>query len=210
MLEDEIKPIWTTSSFLVYTGGLTVLGAAGAGLVYLARRPAATSRVRLVVPLPRDPLRGRVALLCARRWWRPGSSRSSSVIVWGVFVVLLFMWFGWDGVKRHRLIDDWSCRGCSLWLLDPLVAASVDRRVFRFPFIRADLGGRLLSLRRRPADVGARELVRVRDAVHRASSTCCSGPRSARRRRSGSTSSAARSSAARSCIGSTRATSTSR
>ena len=30
------KPVWTTSSFLIYLGGLTVLGAAIAALSYLA------------------------------------------------------------------------------------------------------------------------------------------------------------------------------
>ena len=33
---DEAKPVWTTSSFLLYAGGLTVLGAAVAALGYLS------------------------------------------------------------------------------------------------------------------------------------------------------------------------------
>jgi hypothetical protein len=32
----EIKPIWTSASFLVYTGGLTVLVSAIAALAYLS------------------------------------------------------------------------------------------------------------------------------------------------------------------------------
>ena len=33
---DEPKPVWTTASFLVYVGGLTVLGAALGALGYIA------------------------------------------------------------------------------------------------------------------------------------------------------------------------------
>ena len=32
----EVKPIWTSSTFLVYTGGLTVLGGGAAALAYLS------------------------------------------------------------------------------------------------------------------------------------------------------------------------------
>jgi hypothetical protein len=135
MLRDEIKPTWTTSSFLIYAGGLTVLGAALAGLVYLATQASgnfamvAWSLLFLVI------LYGlAVALRLRESWLAAGILAFVSVFAWGIFLVFLFMWFGWSSVTAP--IGDWSFPKMLLWLLI-LVAASFDRMFFRFPFIRA-------------------------------------------------------------------------
>jgi hypothetical protein len=130
------KPVWTTSSFLLYAGGLTVLGAAIAGLGYLAAsyRHAAFAGWSLLV----------LAILYAiahafrrrGRWLTAGIFAFASVVAWAVFVGALWIWFGW--LSFHDLesfpFEGFALGRLSLDLL-VLVAALDDRRRFRFPFI---------------------------------------------------------------------------
>jgi hypothetical protein len=134
MLREEIKPTWTTASFLIYSGGLTVLGGALSGLVYLASQAggnfarAAWALLFLVI------LYGlALGLRLNDRWLPAGILAFVSVIAWGIFVLFLFEWFGWTSVTAH--LGDWSFPKMLLWLL-VLLAASFDRMLFRFPFIR--------------------------------------------------------------------------
>lgn len=131
----ETKPIWTSSTFLVYTGGLTVLGGAGAGLAYLASqyhgRGALTGWALLflvIVYALAHALRVRDRPIAA------GIFAFVSVILWGAVVILAFEWWGWRGVDAP--INQWSwSRPIAMLLI--LAAAWDDRRRFRFPFIRA-------------------------------------------------------------------------
>jgi hypothetical protein len=126
------KPIWTTSSFLVYTGGLTVLGAGLGALGYLSSSygsgaMAGWSLLVLVVLY---------ALAHSfRRRGRPvaaGIFAFVSVIAWGTFLGLTWQWFGW--LKPSSSFEDFSFARLALELLI-LIAARDARRRFRFPFI---------------------------------------------------------------------------
>src|ERR1700749_657137 len=93
---DVIKPIWTTSSFLVYTGGLTVLIGALLGVESLRTQyggfgSAAWAFLFFVILSAfahAASLRGRVIA--------GGIFSFVSVIAWGVFIAFLFGWFGFD------------------------------------------------------------------------------------------------------------------
>jgi hypothetical protein len=131
----EVKPIWTSSTFLVYTGGLTVLGGGIGALGYLSTQypgngqGAAWSLLILVILYAiAHALRRRDRPIAA------GIFAFGSVIAWAIFVAVLFTWWGWTngsfGSFRH-----WSWSRLALELL-VLAAAWDDRRRFRFPFIR--------------------------------------------------------------------------
>jgi hypothetical protein len=126
------KPVWTTSSFLVYSGGLTVLFAAIGALSYLSGQfgAAAYSGWALLI----------FVLLAAKaeafrridRWLASGIFAFASVIAWGAFIAALFTWFGW-------LDSSFSSFCFSRLLLEllVLVAAVNQTRRYEFPFIAA-------------------------------------------------------------------------
>lgn len=129
----ETRPSWTASSFLVYTGGLTVLGGGIAALGYLSAQYGDGAEagwallVYVVLFAFAYAFRGRERTVAA------GIFAFASVIAWGAFVALLFEWWGWNGINgsfRH-----WSWSRLALELL-VLFAASDARRRFGFPFIR--------------------------------------------------------------------------
>jgi hypothetical protein len=127
------KPVWKTSSFLVYTGGLTVLGAAVAALSYLSvqnGKGALTAwalLLLLVLWLIAELLRRR------DRWVAAGIFAFASVIAWGLFVGTAWSWFGWLDHWKSAF-GGWSVAHLSLEFL-VLVAAVHDRRRWDFPFI---------------------------------------------------------------------------
>jgi len=134
MVKAETKPIWTSSSFLTYTGGLTVLFAAFAGILYLASQNSGEGAMTGWSLLFLVILYGiALALLRMDRWLAAGILAFASVIAWAIFLIYLFRWFGWDSVTAS--IGDWSFPKMLLWLLI-LAAASFDRMLFKFPFIR--------------------------------------------------------------------------
>ena len=134
MHDREIKPIWTSATFLVYTGGLTVLLGGLAALGYLSSRygdgaKAAWALLILVILYAvAHALRNRGRQIAA------GIFAFASVIAWAAFVILLFRWWGWNGVDSSIKHWSWS-RNLALLLI--LAAAWDDRRRFGFPFIRA-------------------------------------------------------------------------
>ena len=133
MHEHEIKPLWTSATFLVYTGGLTVLLGGLAALGYLAAQYGSGSTaawallVLVILYAIAHGLRVRGRQIAA------GIFAFASVLAWGVFVVFLLDWFGWDGV--HGSFHHFSLSRLVLWLLI-LAAAVADRRRFEFPLIR--------------------------------------------------------------------------
>lgn len=133
MHDREIKPLWTSATFLVYTGGLTVLlgGLAALGYLSASYGSGATAAWALLVLVIlyaiAHAFRVRGRLIAA------GIFAFASVIAWGTFLVFLFDWFGWHGV--HGSFQHWSWSRLALWLLI-LAAALDDRRRFGFPFIR--------------------------------------------------------------------------
>jgi hypothetical protein len=129
----EVKPLWTSATFLVYTGGLTVLLAGLTALEYLSHRYGSAAKagwallvlVTLYVIAHALRLRGRQIAA--------GIFAFASVIAWGAFIVFLFEWWGWDGVNGS--LKHFSLSRLVLWLL--ILAAAFDgRRRFGFPFIR--------------------------------------------------------------------------
>jgi hypothetical protein len=130
-----MKPQWTTASFLLYAGGLTVLGAAVAALSYLegsygdAAFAGWAALVFAVLYAKADAWRRR------DRWVAAGIFAFASVIAWAVFLGALWSWFGWLS-HASSSFGRFSFARLSLELL-VLAAAFHGRRRFRFPFIAA-------------------------------------------------------------------------
>jgi len=136
------KPVWTTSSFLLYAGGLIVLGAAFWALAYLSSQygdAAYAGWAALVLVV----LRGIAGGL--RRRKRPlaaGVFAFAAVLAWAVFLGALWTWFGWLSSAPSPTsvstssppFHGFSIARLSLELL-VLVAAAGNRRRFEFPFI---------------------------------------------------------------------------
>jgi hypothetical protein len=129
----EVKPIWTSSSFLVYTGGLTVLLGGLVALGYLASHygKGALAGWSLLILAVLYAIAH--AFRIRERRIAAGIFAFVSVIAWAVFIAFLFTWFGWTGVTGS--FSHWSWSRLAFWLLI-LVAAWDDRRRFGFPFIR--------------------------------------------------------------------------
>jgi hypothetical protein len=135
-MDTELKPVWKSSTFLVYTGGLTVLFSAIGALGYLAvsygRAAFAGWALLVLVVLSAIAF----AFKHRDRWVAAGIFAFASVIAWAFFVGALWVWFGWLSTHDAATLPfkGFSVARLSLLLL-VLVAALVDRRTFRFPFI---------------------------------------------------------------------------
>lgn len=130
----ETKPIWTTSTFLVYTGGLTVLGGGLGALAYLAsnfRGHGQETAWALLIFVILYAIA--YALRHLERPIASGIFAFSAVIAWIALVVLDFEWWGWNGVNASDTKWSWSALAAILLVL---VVAWDARRRFRFPFIR--------------------------------------------------------------------------
>jgi len=132
-----VQPRWSAWSFLVYAGGLTVLGAVGGWLTYLAARSGAAGYAGwtlVVVAL--------LALLATglHRTAHPvaaGVLAFVAVIAFVAFVSALWTWFGWrstsatsssfGGFHLSQLLLELLWLGAALFAL----------RVFRFPLLTA-------------------------------------------------------------------------
>lgn len=133
MSKPEIKPVWSSSSFLVYSGGLTVLGAGGAALVYLGTQYHGHGQLTGWALFIFVVLYGIAYLL--RRLERPlaaGIFAFAAVSAWIWLVVLALLWWGWIDTNPFK---HWSW-GAIAGLLAILFVAEDARRRFRFPFIR--------------------------------------------------------------------------
>jgi hypothetical protein len=130
------KPRWTAGSFLLYAGGLTVLGSAVGALAYLSRSYGDAAWVgwtALVLAVLYALAHG---FRLRGRWIAAGVFAFSSVIAWGAFVGALWVWFGWLSTTSFSSFHGFSVARLSLVLL-VLAAAVDDTRRFRFPFISA-------------------------------------------------------------------------
>jgi hypothetical protein len=131
------KPRWTSASFLLYTGGLTVLGSALGSLGYLSRSYGDGAYVLwtlLVLGVLYAIAHG---FRIRDRWIAAGVFAFASVLAWGAFINALWIWFGW----LSRTSFDEPFQGFSVarlsFLLLVLAAAVDDTRRFKFPFITA-------------------------------------------------------------------------
>ena len=131
-MAEQRKPVWRTSSFLVYTGGLTVLFSALAALGYLSGHyghgalTAWALLVLVVLYFIAHSFRHR------GRWVAAGLFAFASVVAWGTFLAIAYRWFGW--LHSSSSFKHFSFARLSLEFL-VLIAARDDRRRFGFPFI---------------------------------------------------------------------------
>jgi hypothetical protein len=132
---DVAKPRWTTSSYLLYAGGLIVLFSALGALGYLSSQYgdaayAGWAALILVVFTA-------IGLAFKRqgRWIAAGIFGFGSLIAWVAFVAALYAWFGWlDSASSSSPFAGFSVARLSFELL-VLVAVVDDMRRFRFPLI---------------------------------------------------------------------------
>jgi hypothetical protein len=132
------KPRWSTSSYLLYAGGLAVLGAALGALAYLSGRygnAAYAGWAALVLVVLYAIAHG---FKRQNRWIAAGIFAFASVIAWAAFVGALWAWFGWlkGSAVSGSPFAGFSVARLSFELL--VLAAALDGlRRFRFPFIAA-------------------------------------------------------------------------
>ncbi len=126
------KPVWTTSSFLVYTGGLTVLFAAVGALSYLSGQFGAAAYSAWALLIFVLLLAKAEAFRRTDRWLAGGIFAFAAVIAWGAFIAALWTWFGWLSTS----FDSFSFGRLTFELLVLAVAVNATRR-FEFPFIAA-------------------------------------------------------------------------
>jgi hypothetical protein len=129
----EIKPIWTSATFLVYIGGLTVLLGGLAALAYLAAQYGSGAMAAWALLILAILYFVAHALRLRGRQIAAGIFAFVALIAWAVFLVFLFEWWGWHGVNGS--LKHWSWSRMAFWLL-VLAAAWDDRRRFGFPFLR--------------------------------------------------------------------------
>jgi hypothetical protein len=130
------KPTWTSSSFLLYAGGLTVLVSAIYALSYLSDRygDAAfvgwSALVMAVLALVAAGFRAR------GEWIAAGVFAVATVVSFGVFAGAVEAWWGWLPSREGGLFGGFHL-GVLLLELLIVVAALVAIRVFRFPLLGA-------------------------------------------------------------------------
>lgn len=134
MHDRQLKPVWKTSSFLVYTGGLTVLFGGLAAIAYLSTRysgggarTAWAFLILFVLWLLAEGFRR------AGTWVAAGIFAFTAVIAWGYFVGSAWAWFGWLN-DWDSPFQGWSLAHLSLEFLI-LLTALIDRRRWQFPLI---------------------------------------------------------------------------
>jgi hypothetical protein len=128
------KPIWTSSSVLLYAGGFAVLIAALGSLSYLSSRYGEGALVAWSL-LPLVVLLAVARSLRARgEWVAAGVFAFAWVAAWIAFLGLLFSWWGWTDNTATGFFHGWHW---ALWAVEVLTiaAATVVRRTFRFPLV---------------------------------------------------------------------------
>lgn len=130
---DVVKPLWTSASYLLYLGGLTVIVAAGYSLAYLSSSygDAAYAAWALLVLVVLAALA--IAFRRAGRWMAAGLHALAGVIAFAAFVGALETWFGW---LPHSVsfVGGFHVGLLALELLT-IVAAVVALGIFRFPLL---------------------------------------------------------------------------
>lgn len=132
---DVPKPVWTSASFLLYLGGLTVLGAAVAALAYVSGEYGSGGSFVAWTLLPLSVLLA-VALAFRRRgeWTAAGLFAVAAVAMWIAFAGSLLDWWGWlpEDEGNPFAGGHWGA-----WLLTVLVLAGAVAalRTFRFPLL---------------------------------------------------------------------------
>ena len=136
MVKVETKPVWNSPSFLVYAGGLTVLQGAFAALLYLFAQssgPGPGTAWSLLIFVVLSAIA--YGLRRADQWLAAGIFAFTSVIAWAILVFVTLNWWGWEN-GTFRDFRVWSWPRLLLEVLI-LLAATVTRWRYKFPFLRA-------------------------------------------------------------------------
>jgi hypothetical protein len=126
------KPVWTTQTYLLYAGGLTVLGAAFAALEYLSGqygKGGLTGWAALIFVLLYLKAH---AFRRTGRFIAGGIFAFASVLAWAAFLAAAWSWFGW--LNGSPSFGDFSVARLALELL-VLVAARDALVRFKFPLL---------------------------------------------------------------------------
>jgi hypothetical protein len=130
-----VKPTWSTSSFVLYVGGLTVLAAAVGALQYLASEYGDGGLVAWAL-VPLVVLFAIAHAFRARGEWIPaGLFIVADMIAWIVFLGALLEWWGWlPNDEEGSPFAGWHW-GVWLMIVVAIATALVDLRQFRFPLL---------------------------------------------------------------------------
>jgi hypothetical protein len=127
-----VHPRWSSSTFLVYTGALTALGAAGAWLSYLSSKTGDFGDVVWALLLVL------VLKVAAFGFLRRDQRVTAGVFAFGMvaayagFIGTVWKWFGWNAFPQTFDGFHWAFYVLALiWL----TAALITLAVFRFPLI---------------------------------------------------------------------------
>jgi len=128
------KPVWTTSNFVLYAGGFTVLVGSAASLVFLGSEFGDAAFVGWTL-LPLIVLGVVAYAFRARGEWIPaGLFIFVDLVVWLVFLGALLEWWGWLPDDDGSAFDGWHW-GLWLMIVIAIVTAFVDLAMFRFPLL---------------------------------------------------------------------------
>jgi hypothetical protein len=129
-----VRPHWSSSTFLLYAGGLSILLAVATSLQYLSGQygDAAYAGWALLVLLVL------LAIAFVKRGRSPivaGLFAVSGLAAFVAFVVALWTWFGWiHSAATGSLVHGFSVSRLAVLLLS-LVFAALLLRLFRFPLL---------------------------------------------------------------------------
>jgi hypothetical protein len=128
------KPTWTTASFLLYAGALTVLVSAVAALEYLHGSYGQAAWVgwsALVLAIL-----AAIAVSFRRRghWLTAGLFAVATLAAWGVFAGALERWWGWLPATSNSAFSGFH-PGLLLLELLILAGAVIELRGYRFPLL---------------------------------------------------------------------------
>jgi hypothetical protein len=128
------KPTWSTSSFIVYVGAITVLGAAAGALAFFSSRYGDAAFAAWTL-LPLAALYAVAHDFRRRGEWLPaGLFIVVDMVVWIAFLAALERWWGWLPDVQDGAFAGWHW-GLWLLLLVAIATAVVDLRQFRFPLL---------------------------------------------------------------------------
>jgi hypothetical protein len=128
------KPIWTTSSFLLYAGALTVLGSAIAALAYLSSQYGKGTFAAWTL-LPLCVLYAVAFAFRARgQWVAAGVFTFTGLAMLAAFVGALESWWGWLPSNQSSAFRGWHW-GALLLAAIIFFGSLVDLRIFHFPLL---------------------------------------------------------------------------
>ena len=130
---DVAKPRWSSASYLLYLGGLTVLIAAVYSLGYLSRTYSSAAYVLwslLILVVLKA-----IALVFRRksRWMVAGLFGFATVIAYAAFIAAIGSWFGW--LPHHVSFVGGFHLGLFLLEVLTILAALASLAFYRFPLI---------------------------------------------------------------------------